>query len=182
MKFANKLFGEIFQEFDQAKTREARIAVLRKYEGNRWFVEFLNYAFNPRIHFDVFKVPAYRESPDPAGLAVTNLSNEMRRLYIFILGHPKRTTKLDPKKEERLLNVLLGSLHKDEAALVAKLLSKDKDLKIKYLTPSLVKEAFPKMPFELPEAEKVAPVEPATQVIQTGDASVVSVKKAKKTA
>ena len=171
MRFSNKLFGEIFDEFDKAKTREARIAVLRFYEGNRWFVEFLNYAFNPKIHFDVYKVPLYKPSPDPAGLAVTNLSNEMRRLYIFIVGHPKRTAKLDPKKEERIIGLLLNSLHKDEAALLSKLLSKDKDLKIKYLTISLVKEAFPKMPFELPESEQVNRLAPMPEkgTITLGD-------------
>lgn len=147
MNYASVLFSEIFQEFDKVKNREQRIAVLQKYGQNPWFREFLNYAFNPRIIFDIIKIPTYKAAVEPAGLCFSTLSNEMRRLYIFILGHPKRTAKLDAKKEERILSVLLGSIHKDEAALLVKCFKKD--LGVKYLTPSLVKEAFPKMPFVL---------------------------------
>lgn len=149
MKHANVLFSEIFQEFDKAKSREQRIAVLQKYGQNVWFLQFLNYAFNPKIQFDIAQIPTYPPSQDPAGLTISTLSNEMRRLYIFIVGHPKRTAKLDAKKEARILYTLLTSLHKDEAALLVKCFKKD--LEIKYLTPLLVKEAFPSLPFALPE-------------------------------
>lgn len=145
-KYVTKLYSEIFEEFSQMKNRESRIAVLRKYGNvNVWFREFLNYAFNPNIKFEVSKIPAYKPSIDPAGLTISTLGNEMRRLYIFIQGHPKRTAKLDPKKEERLLYTLLISLHKDEAALLVGLINKN--LGIKYLTANIVKEAFPQMPW-----------------------------------
>jgi len=150
MNYASVLFSEIFEEFDKAKNREQRLAVLQKYGKNIWFKEFLNYAFNPKIHFDITQIPDYKPAVEPAGICYSNLSNEMRRLYIFIVGHPKRTAKLDPRKEARILNALLGSIHKEEAALLVKCFKKDLD--IRYLTPSLVKEAFPTLPFELPQA------------------------------
>lgn len=148
----NRLFSEIFEEFSKARTRETRIDVLRKYGNNRWFLEFLNYAFNPKITFDIEHIPDYKPAVEPAGLNYTYLNNEMRRLYIFILGHPKRTAKLDPRKEERILNALLGSLHKDEAALLVKLFNKD--LEVRYLTSRLVKEAFPHMPWDVSKPSK----------------------------
>lgn len=148
MKFSNVLFSEIFDEFDHVHSREKRIEVLRKYGDNPWFVEFLNYAFNPKIQFEIGSIPNYKPAVEPAGLNFTSLSNEMRRLYIFVVGHPKRAAKLDARKEERILNALLGSLHKDEAALLVRLFSKK--LEIKYLSPRLVKEAFPQLPFEPP--------------------------------
>lgn len=152
-KYSNMLFSEIFAEFDTKYNREQRLEVLRKYgNDNVWFREFLNYAFNPRIRFDITGIPEYKPSPDPAGLTVTTLNNELRRLYIYIDGHPKRTGKLDPKKEQRLLYTLLISLHKDEAALLAGLLQKK--LGVRYLTAKLVKEAFPNMPFDVVEEEK----------------------------
>ena len=175
MKYANMLFSEIFEEFSHADGRENRVAVLRKYGStNKWFCEFLNYAFNPKIQFDIIQVPNYKPSVDPAGLNVTYLNNEMRRLYIFIVGHPKRTAKLDARKEARILNALLGSLHKDEAALLVKLFQKR--LEIKYLTARLVKEAFPFMPYEVTVVETVesptqeviaAPVKSKTKVVKT---------------
>ena len=168
MKFANMLFSEIIEEFNHANGREARIAVLQKYGSNPWFKEFLNYAFNPRIHFDISEIPTYKPAVEPAGLNFTNLSNEMRRLYIFIVGHPKRTVKLDAKHEGRILNVLLSSLHKDEAELLVKLFAKS--LGVKYLTARLVKEAFPTMPFEV-----AAPVEAPGPVVKTIRGTVAKV-------
>jgi len=155
-KYTDVLFSEIFEEFDKKTNREHRIEVLRKYGNNNvWFKEFLNYAFNPRIKFDLHAIPTYKPSVDPAGLSITSLNNEMRRLYIFIQGHPKRTGKLDPKKEARILYALLISLHADEAKLLVGLLQKN--LGVKYLTAKLVKEAFPGMPFEVVEKKEVTP-------------------------
>jgi hypothetical protein len=148
MNYASVLFSEIFEEFDKAKNREERVAILQKYGRNVWFKEFLNYAFNPKIHFDISQIPNYKPAVEPAGVCYSNLSNEMRRLYIFIAGHPKRTVKLDAKKEARILHALLSSVHKEEAALLVKCFRKD--LGVRYLTARLVKEAFPNLPFDLP--------------------------------
>ncbi len=149
-KYTNMLFSEIFSEFNEKKNRESRLEVLRKYgNDNIWFKEFLNYAFNPLIKFDIHAIPDFTPSIDPAGLSITSLNNELRRLYIFIQGHPKRTAKLDPKKESRILYALLTSLHKDEALLLVGLLKKN--LGVKYLTANLVKEAFPTMPWSMEE-------------------------------
>lgn len=165
MNYASALFHEIFEEFDKQKNRETRIAVLRKYGQNVWFKEFLNYAFNPKIHFDIGQIPEYKPAVEPAGICYANLSNEMRRLYIFISGHPKRSVKLPPAKEARILNALLGAIHKDEAVLLVKCFKKD--LEIRYLTPSLVKEAFPDLPFVLPQAtEEVAIKEVVAETVK----------------
>lgn len=171
----NKLYSEIFDEFNHAHGRDGRLGVLRKYQGNKWFTEFLNYAFNPKIQFDILKVPDYKPAVEPAGLNFTYLNNEMRRIYIFIQGHPKRTAKLDARKEERILNALLGSLHKDEAILLVKLFQKN--LGIKYLTSRLVKEAFPFMPYELPVAEsELEAVTKAPHVTKTTNTVGATVK------
>jgi len=159
MRYANMLYSEIVEEFDKCKNREQRLGILKEYGStNRWFKEFLNYAFNPKIHFDIHKIPTYKPSTDPAGLSYATLNNEMRRLYIFIMGHPKRAGKMDAKREERVLGLLLSSLHKGEADLLVKLLKKN--LEVRYLTASLVKEAFPDLPFtvEVPVETPVAPV------------------------
>lgn len=157
MNYASFLFSEIFKEFDKAKTREQRIAVLQKYGfANVWFREFLNYSFNPKIKFDIDKIPGYKPAVEPEGLCFSNLSNEMRRLYIFIQGHPKRVAKLSAKKESSILHSVLSTIHKDEAELLVKCFTKDLD--IKFLTPSLVKEAFPNLPFVLEDSTVTPPV------------------------
>ena len=133
------LCAEIFEEFDNAKNKAERIAVLRKYDHAR-FREFLNYVFNPNIKFDV-EIPNYRIAVEPAGLNFTYLSAEMPKMYRFIVGHPMRADGLSPTKQKQLLVVILESLHKDEAALLVKLLKKN--LGIKHLNLNLVIEAFP---------------------------------------
>ena len=82
------LYSEIFAEFNKATTKAERLAVLRKYDHPR-FREFLKYAFNPNVKFDV-EVPRYRPAVEPAGLNFTYLSSEVTKFYRFIVGHPKR--------------------------------------------------------------------------------------------
>ncbi len=138
---ADRLYSEIFEEFDKAKNKQERIAVLRKYDHPR-FREFLNYAFNKFVKFDV-EIPNYRPAIEPAGLNSTYLSTEVTKMYRFIEGHPQRPEGLSDLKKKQLLTVILESLHKDEADLMCKLIKKD--LGVKYLTMNLVLEAFPGM-------------------------------------
>ncbi len=136
---AEKLYSEIFEDFDKATNKAERLAVLRKYDHPR-FREFLNYAFNPHVKFDV-EIPKYRPAIEPAGLNSTYLSTEVVKMYRFIEGHPQRPAGLSDLKKKQLLTVILESLHKDEAELMCKLIKKD--LGVKYLTLNLVLEAFP---------------------------------------
>jgi hypothetical protein len=181
MNYSNVLFSEIVTEFSKCRDRAKRLEVLRKYGANRWFLEFLNYAFNPRIQFDIGVIPNYKPAVEPAGLNYASLTNEVRRLYIFIIGHPKRTTKLDAKHESRLLHALLSSLHRDEAALLVKLFQKDLD--VPYLSARLVKEAFPQLPFQVNDPIVEPPIEkgePTVEipVVLTGPKRTIRTKRA----
>lgn len=133
------LYSEIFAEFDKATTKAERLVVLRKYDHPR-FREFLKYALNSNVKFDV-EIPKYRPAVEPAGLNFTYLSSEVTKLYRFIAGHPKRPSGLTPLKQKQLLVVILESLHKDEAQILVNLIKGD--IGIKYLTLNLVTEAYP---------------------------------------
>jgi len=134
---AEKLYSEIFEEFDNAPNRAEKINVLRKHDHPR-FRDFLVMAFNPKIKFDV-EIPKYRPAPEPAGLNWTYLDMEMSKMYRFVHGHPL-STNLTEDKKKALLTVVLESLHKDEAELLVKMLSKN--LQIKFLTPKMISEAL----------------------------------------
>jgi hypothetical protein len=136
---SERLYSEIMDEFREATTRPARIAVLKKYDHDR-FREFLRLAFNPNVEFDV-PIPKYRPALEPAGLNFTYLHNEVPKLYRFIKNHPKRSPDLTEKTMVSLLITLLESLHKDEAVLLVGLINKD--LGVKHLTRQVVMEAFP---------------------------------------
>lgn len=136
---SDKLYSEIFEEFEKAESRADKINVLRKNDHPR-FRDFLVAAFNPVFQFEV-EVPKYRPAPEPAGLNFTYLDIEVPKLYRFIKGHPKKSSNISPEKQKSLLTVVLESLHKDEADLLVRCIKKD--LNIKFLTPKLIKEAFP---------------------------------------
>ena len=136
---ADKLYSEIFEEFQEATTKQDRIAVLRKYD-HKSFREFLVAAYHPNIQFDVGPLP-FRPAPEPAGLNFTYLDMEMSKLYRFVKFHPAKPKDLTLEKQKQLLVVILESLHKDEAELLNKVLAKD--LGIKFLTVNLINEAFP---------------------------------------
>lgn len=139
----SSLFSEIIQGFEKLQTKSERIEFLRKNYNPR-FLEFLTLYFNKDVVFDV-EIPDYKPSNDPAGLNVLYLHNELRRMYLFIKNHPKRAPNLDAKRQKNLLIQLLESLHKDEADLLVKLISRK--LKIPYLTTKLLEESYPNIKF-----------------------------------
>jgi hypothetical protein len=135
---AEKLYSEIFEDFEKAESRVKKIEVLRKHD-HKMFRDFFTLLFDKKIQFDV-EIPQYRPAVEPAGLNYTYLNLEIPKLYRFIVGHPRRTN-VAPARLKSLLTVVLESLYKDEADLLVRLLKKD--LKIKSLTPRLVQDAYP---------------------------------------
>jgi hypothetical protein len=133
------LYSEILDEFDKAETRAQKINVLRKHDHPR-LREFFWYVFSNEVAFDV-EVPDYKPALEPAGMNMSYLHMEISKLYRFVVNHPKRTPGLYGKKQQNLLIGILESVHKDEAEILVKMLKKD--LKVKYLTANIVKEAFP---------------------------------------
>jgi hypothetical protein len=134
---AEKLYSEILEDFEAAPDKPAKLKVLREHD-HRMFREFLEAAFNPDIVFDV-EVPNYKPDISPAGLNMTYLDMEMNKLYRFVKNHPRRTN-VEPKKLSRLLEIILVSLHKDEAELLVKCIKKD--IKVPFLTPKMIREAY----------------------------------------
>jgi hypothetical protein len=137
---SEKLYSEIFEDFDKVTTKQERINILRR-EGDERFRFFLQLVFNPAIEFDVVLPHIYRPAKDPAGLNYAYLDTEMPKMYRFIKNHPMRPPEFTADKATQLILVILESLHKDEAAMLIKVFQKD--FKVKHLTPALVKEAFP---------------------------------------
>ena len=137
---SEKLYSEIFEEFEKATTKQDRINILRR-EGDERFRFFLQLVFNPAIEFDIALPDRYRPAKEPAGLNYAYLDTEMPRMYRFIKNHPMRPPGFTTEKTTQLLLVMIESLHRDEAALILEVLQKK--FKVKNLTANLVKEAFP---------------------------------------
>lgn len=134
-----RLFSEIFAEFEQAETKADKVAVLRKYWHPK-LQEFLEYAFNPNIQFDVIPPKTWRPAIEPPGLNITYLELEVSKLYRFIKDHPRRTGNLEPEKQTKLLKVVLEALHPSESELLLKLIKKN--LGVKGLTVKIIQDAI----------------------------------------
>ena len=133
------LYHEIFELFNKTEKRADKINILRIHGDNN-LREFLIAAFNPNVVFDV-EISEYKSAVEPEGLNILYLHNEVQRLYRFIVGHPRRPPGLTSTKQKGLLTMVLESLHKSEAELLIRCIKKD--LHIPFLTPKLIKEAFP---------------------------------------
>jgi len=137
---SEKLYSEIFEEFEKATTKQERLSILRR-EGDERFRFFLQLVFNPAIEFDIALPDRYRPAKEPAGLNYAYLDTQMPKMYRFIKNHPMRPEGFTAEKTTQQILVMLESLHRDEAALILKVLKKE--FKIKNLTANLIKEAFP---------------------------------------
>ena len=137
---SEKLYSEIFEEFEKATTKQERINILRR-EGDERFRFFLQLVFNPAIEFDIVLPHMYRPAKEPAGLNFAYLDTQMPKMYRFIKNHPMRPEGFTAEKTTQQILVMLESLHRDEAAIILKILKKE--FKIKNLTANLVREAFP---------------------------------------
>jgi len=140
---AEKLYSEIFDEFEQLPSRKDRVQFLKSH-SDKAFTTFLELSFNKDVQFDIEALPnTYRPALEPAGLNYTYLNLEIPKLYRFIKNHPSKAEGLTTEKQKKLLVVILESLHADEARLFVGMFAKD--LKVRYLTSKLVKEVFPNL-------------------------------------
>jgi len=131
--------SEIFDEFEKAKKKKDKQDVLRKYSNNKTFLTILSGAFDPRIEFfPVSKKLKYKESDAPYGFAYTTLAYEQRRLLWLL-----KSSKMENENKLTILLDMLEMLHADEAKILLGMVHKK--LKVKGLTPKLVKEVFPQI-------------------------------------
>ena len=133
------LFSEILTKVNNAKDKAKKIAVLQKYDHPSLRM-LIKGSFDPSIEWDLPEgTPPYMANEAPKGTEHTVLKTECKRLWHFIKGADKNTTKT---QKETLFIQMLEGLQADEAQLL--LDTKDKKLHRVYkgLSESVVKEAF----------------------------------------
>jgi hypothetical protein len=134
---------EIFDEFEEAKTKQEKLKVIEK-NLSKILVEVLELTFHPNYQWHITEVPDnYIEATNNLpGLSPLQLSTQIRKLYLFKKGN-ETADKLTPEKMNQLLLQILESLEPREAEVVFGILRKDQG--VKGLTYKFVKEAFPQM-------------------------------------
>lgn len=138
---------EVFEEFENAPNREAKIDILRS--NKSYALEcVLRGAFHPNIKYVFEEIPAYRSSDAPAGLGYSSIHQELDRVYLFEQNNPRVAPNLTLDRKKYLLIQMLEAMEAKEAAIYSGMLMKR--LPVKGLTYKLVKEAFPEL---LPDAD-----------------------------
>jgi hypothetical protein len=133
---------EVFDEFEEAKNKEQKLAVIEK-NLSKTLVEVLTYTFHPDYQWLITEMPDSYKIPDTfPGISRCQLSTEIRKLYLFQKGNPS-AEQLTSEKRIQLLLQLLESIEPREAEVVIGMLSKD--LGVKGLNYKFVKEAFPNL-------------------------------------
>lgn len=134
---------EIFDEFENATSKKDRMAVIEK-NLSKTLVQVLELTYNPNYQWLITEMPDGYEVPTDTlpGLSGTQLSTELRKLYLFQKGNPN-AEKLSAEKRKELLLQLLERLEPREAEVIIGILSKD--LGVKGLDYKFVKEAFPNL-------------------------------------
>lgn len=131
---------EIFDEFEKAKTKKDKIAILQK-NNNFALQTVLQAVFHPSVEFMIEKVPYYKPEQVPPGMGYSTIMQELDRLYLLIKGHPRSPEGLTDKRREEILIQMLESLEAKEAVVFMNMILKN--LKVKGLDKNIVQEAFP---------------------------------------
>ena len=147
------LFSEILSKLSKLKTKNQKIAHLRKYNSDS-LRQVIKSSFDPKVKWALpFGEVPYIQNDAPEGTEHNNLSYESRKLYHFIEGGNNQLTQ---NKRETMFVQMLEGLHPDEADILVA--AKDKVLHQKYkgLSDNVVKEAFNwNDEYMLPEKEEV---------------------------
>lgn len=133
---------EVFDEFEEAKTKQERLKVIEK-NLSQHLVDTLQYTFHPDLQWKFKNIPKGYKIPDcPPGMGFTNIGHQLRKFYMFRVGDPRCEQLTDKRREEIFIQVL-ESLEPREIEVVIGICKKD--LGVKGLTYNFVKEAFPNL-------------------------------------
>ncbi len=136
---SKKNIYEVFKEFSFAPSKDTRIGVLQS--NDSWALRnVLMGAMHPGIKYSIKKIPPFKKEDVPVGLSYNHMTDALGKVYLFMEGNPRTPPALTQKRKEELLVQILESLEPQEADIYAAMIMKD--LKVPYLTPKLVNEAF----------------------------------------
>ena len=138
---ARKLVSEVLEQAGAIVKRDERIEFLQQ-NKSPGLTDLL------RINYDADIVsllpmgaPSYQQDDAPKGYEYTTLNKAYSQFKYFFKG--PIGNKMKPLKREGMFLNLLETLNPEEAELL--IAAKDKNMKLKGITPSLVTDAFPNL-------------------------------------
>ena len=134
---------EVLDEFELATNKKERMLVIEK-NLSKTLVLVFELAYHPQIEWLIHEMPDNYKIPTDTlpGISTAQLSNQLRKLYMFRKGD-QMAEKLTPQKRNELLLQILESLEPREAEVIIGIFQKD--LGVKGLDYKFIKEAFPEL-------------------------------------
>jgi len=130
-------------EFELATNKKERMLVIEK-NLSKTLVQVFELAYHPQIEWLMHEMPNNYKIPTDTlpGISTAQLSNQLRKMYMFRKGD-QMAEKLTPQKRNELLLQILESLEPREAEVIIGIFQKD--LGVKGLDYKFIKEAFPEL-------------------------------------
>jgi hypothetical protein len=134
---------EVFDEFELAESKKERMAVIER-NLSKTLVQVFELAYHPNYEWLITEMPDNYKIPSDVlpGITSAQLSNQIRKMYMFRKGEAT-AEKLTPEKRNELLLQILESLEPREAEVIIGIFQKD--LGVKGLNYKFIKEAFPQL-------------------------------------
>jgi len=134
---------EVLDEFELATNKKERMLVIEK-NLSKTLVQVFELAYHPQIEWLMHEMPDNYKIPTDTlpGISTAQLSNQLRKMYMFRKGD-RMAEKLTPQKRNELLLQILESLEPREAEVIIGIFQKD--LGVRGLDYKFIKEAFPEL-------------------------------------
>ena len=134
---------EVLDEFELAENKKDRMSVIEK-NLSKTLVEVFELTYHPNYQWLIKEMPDNYKIPNDVlpGITSAQLSNQIRKMYMFRKGD-QMAEKLTPQKRNELLLQILESLEPREAEIIIGIFQKD--LGVKGLNYKFIKEAFPNL-------------------------------------
>jgi hypothetical protein len=134
---------EVLDEFEMAESKKDRMAIIEK-NLSKTLVQVFELTYHPNYEWLITEMPDNYKIPNDVlpGITSAQLSNQIRKMYMFRKGDPM-AEKLTPQKRNELLLQILESLEPREAEVIIGIFRKD--LGVKGLDYKFIKEAFPQL-------------------------------------
>lgn len=138
-----KQIYEVFDEFELAKNKKDRMAIIEK-NLSPTLVKILELTFHPKYQWKVKELPENYKVPTDMlpGITYDNMNSQLRRLYMFLEGDGT-AEQLTETRRNQLLVQMLESIEPREAEIILGIFQKDQQ--VKGLDYKFVKEAFPQL-------------------------------------
>ena len=133
---------EVLKECREAETVTDKLVVLHQ-NDNATLRQVIQHAYHPNAKWYINDWPTgYKPIDTLPGISMTNLYSEIRRIYLFQVGHPTADAMTVEKRNELLVNILEG-MEPEEAKVFINIFKGDLEIgleldALQYLFPGLL--------------------------------------------